>query len=242
MDAQKTAEKLEDFIRDQVRAASCRGVVLGLSGGIDSSVLGVLCKRVFPDTTLGIIMPCYSIPADEEHARLLAEKFAIRTEKVVLDGVYDTCLKAFPDFQTEPSRKRLAGANLKARLRMITLYHAANQLQYLVAGSGNCSELTIGYFTKHGDSGVDMLPLGNLVKSEVRELARYLGVPDIIITKPPSAGLWEGQTDEDEMGFTYEGLDRYIRTGEAPDDLKAAIEARRVSCAHKCLTPPVPPA
>ena len=135
---------------------------------------------------------------------------------------------------------RLARANLKARLRMVTLYHVANQMKYLVAGSGNRSELTVGYFTKHGDSGVDILPLGNLVKKEVRELARFLKIPPAIIDKPPSAGLWAGQTDEAEMGFSYEALDRYILTGDAPEEIKKRIVALKAASVHKCTTPPVP--
>ncbi|MCJ7604571.1 MAG: NAD(+) synthase, partial [Dehalococcoidales bacterium] len=194
----------------------------------------------FPDNTLGIMMPCHSIPGDEEHAMILAKKFDIPTETVALDDVFDTFLRLLPDFQPEERVANLARANLKARLRMVTLYHAANQLGYLVGGSGNRSELTIGYFTKFGDSGVDILPLGNLVKSEVRDLARYLGVPDEITDKPPSAGLWAGQTDEQEMGFTYEALDRYILTGEAPEELKVVFEAKKHAGAHKGETPPIP--
>ena len=105
---------------------------------------------------------------------------------------------------------RLTGANIKPRLRMTTLYAFANHLGYRVVGTGNRSELAIGYFTKWGDGGVDLLPLGNLTKTRVRELARHLGVPQRIIDKPPSAGLWEGQTDESEMGVTYEQLDAYL--------------------------------
>jgi len=123
---------------------------------------------------------------------------------------------------------------------MVTLYYAANQLNYLVVGSGNRSELTAGYFTKYGDSGVDILPIGNLVKKEVRELAAFLGVPQVIIDKPPTAGLWPGQTDEGEMGFTYEALDNYILTGQAPADLKKRIDAMNARSAHKRATPPVP--
>lgn len=239
MDMEKLAIKLVAWIQERVGDASCKGIVLGLSGGLDSAVLGVLCKKAFPDNVLGIMMPCHSVPGDEEHAAMLAEKFGIPTKTIVLDGVYDTFLRVLPDFQPEERAGNLARANLKARLRMVTLYHAANQLGYLVGGSGNRSELTIGYFTKFGDSGVDILPLGNLVKGEVRELARYLGVPDEIIDKPPSAGLWEGQTDEQEMGFTYEALDRYILTGEAPGELKVIFEARKHASAHKGETPPI---
>ena len=103
---------------------------------------------------------------------------------------------------------------------MLTLYYFANRLKYMVVGSGNRDELSIGYFTKYGDGGVDIQPLGNLLKGQVRELARFLGIPKQIIDKPPSAGLWEGQTDEGELGFSYEELDRYLASGEASAALK----------------------
>jgi NAD+ synthase len=240
MDAEKMAEKLAVWIKEKVQAAGCKGTVLGMSGGIDSSVVAALCVKVFPKNTMGLIMPCHSVDTDRIHAGAVAKKFSIPTKTVILDGVYDALLKVLPDFKPDPFLMRLAQANLKARLRMVTLYHTANQLKYLVIGSGNRSELTVGYFTKHGDSGVDILPIGNLVKKEVRELARFLKIPQEIIDKPPSAGLWSGQTDEGEMGFTYETLDNYILTGKAPDELKKRIEGMHTSSSHKCTTPPIP--
>jgi NAD+ synthase len=239
MDTELLAQKLAAWIKEKVLAAGCKGVVLGMSGGIDSSVLAVLCQRVFPKSTLGVIMPCHSIDEDKAHAEALARQFSIPTKTVVLDGIFDALLQTLPDFKPDPSLRRLAQANLKARLRMVTLYYIANQMQYLVAGSSNRSEITIGYFTKHGDSGVDIMPLGNLVKREVSELARFLKIPREIIDKPPSAGLWEGQTDEGEMGFSYESLDRYILTGKAPQELKSRIEAMKAASAHKSMMPPV---
>ncbi|OGO16993.1 MAG: NAD(+) synthase [Chloroflexi bacterium RBG_16_50_11] len=240
MNAGLLAENLSGWIKDKVLEAGCKGTVLGMSGGIDSSVVGALCIKVFPNNTLGLIMPCHSTAKDKEHAENVAKKFSIPTKTVALDDIYDAYLKILPDFKPEPSLTRLAQANLKARLRMITLYYTANQTKYLVIGSGNRSELTVGYFTKHGDSGVDVLPLGNLVKREVRELARFLKIPPEIIDKAPSAGLWAGQTDEGEMGFSYEALDNYILTGDAPAELKKRIEMMRANSAHKCTTPPVP--
>ena len=240
MDAELLAKKLETWIKDKVLAAGCKGTVMGMSGGVDSSVTAVLCMKAFPKSTLGLIMPCHSIDQDKIHAETIAKKFSIPTKTVVLDGIYDEYLKILPDFKPDPSLTRLAQANLKARLRMTTLYYNANQLKYLVVGSGNRSEMTVGYFTKHGDSGVDILPLGNLVKKEVRELARFLQIPQEIIDKAPSAGLWAGQTDEGEMGFTYEALDNYILTGKAPEELKKRIEGMRAASAHKCTTPPIP--
>ncbi|MBN1161084.1 MAG: NAD(+) synthase [Dehalococcoidales bacterium] len=240
MDAELTAKRLAEWIRDKVLAAGCKGAVLGMSGGIDSSVAAALCIRAFPENTLGLLMPCHSNAEDKRHAAMVAQQFSIPTKLVVLDDIFDEYLKILPDFKPEKSLTQLAQANLKARLRMITLYYAANQLKYLVVGSGNRSEMTVGYFTKHGDSGVDILPLGNLVKKEVRELARSLKIPGEIIEKAPSAGLWAGQTDEGEMGFTYETLDEYILTGRAPEELKKRIEGMRAASTHKCTTPPIP--
>ena len=240
MDAEQLTEKLVSWLRDKVQAARCKGVVLGMSGGIDSSVLAAICQRAFPQSTLGVIMPCHSYPEDEEHARAVAIKLSVSTTTVVLDSTFDALLHVLPKNQSEPAVTRLAEANLKARLRMLTLYYFANQLNYMVAGAGNRSELSVGYFTKYGDSGVDILPLGNLVKREVRELAHFLGIPQAIIDKPPSAGLWAGQTDENEMGLSYEELDRYLTTGEAPAELKKKIDSMIAANEHKRQPPPLP--
>lgn len=239
MDAERQAQKLVVWIREKVLAAGCQGVVLGMSGGLDSSVGAVLCHRAFPQSTLGVIMPCHSIDEDKAQALGVANQFSIPTKTVVLDSVFDSLLKILPDDKPEPSINQLIRANLKTRLRMLTLYYIAKQLNYIVAGSSNRSEITIGYFTKYGDGGVDIMPLGNLVKGEVRELARYLEIPQEIIDKPPSAGLWEGQTDEGEMGLSYETIDRYILEGEAPEELKKKIEAMIAASEHKRSMPPI---
>jgi len=239
MDAGQLADKLVLWMRDKVLAAGCRGVVIGMSGGLDSSVVAVLCHRAFPQSMFGVIMPCYTSREDGEHARAVAGKFSIPTKLVVLDTVFDTLLKELPGEEGEPDVSRLAKANLKARLRMLTLYYFANQLKYMVVGSGNRNELAIGYFSKYGDGGVDILPLANLVKGQVSELASFLGIPQEIINKPPSAGLWQGQTDEGELGFSYEELDRYLVTGEASNGVKRKIESMVAASDHKRLPPPV---
>ena len=240
MDTEELAERLVSWIKDQVATCGCRGVVLGMSGGIDSSVLAVLSKRALPKNVLGVIMPCHSNPEDEAHARAVADEFSVATEKVVLDSVYDALLTVLPAGDAGSGVLGLAKANLKARLRMLTLYYFANRLGYMVAGTGNRSELAVGYFTKYGDSGVDILPLGNLVKGQVRTLARLLGIPAEIINKPPSAGLWEGQTDEAELGCSYEQLDRCLIDGAAPEEVKSKIECMMAAAAHKLKLPPMP--
>jgi NAD+ synthase len=240
MDTEKLAQKLSGWIKDKVATAGAKGAVFGMSGGIDSSVVAALCIKVFPKDSLGLILPCHSNDEDRQHAELCAKAFSVPTRVVPLESIFDSYLKLMPDYKGDAARKRMAQANMKARLRMVTLFYTANELNYLVVGSGNRSELTVGYFTKYGDSGVDLLPIGNLVKKEVRELARYLKVPQAIIDKPPTAGLWPGQTDEGEMGFTYEALDNYILTGKAEPALKKRIDEMNARSAHKRTSAPVP--
>lgn len=239
MNVEQIADKLVSWIKGKTLAAGCKGVVMGMSGGLDSSVVAVLCQRAFPQNVLGVIMPCHSSPEDKEHALAVAGKFSIKTEAVTLDPVFDALRKALPGDKAETGARELAEANLKARLRMVTLYYFANQLGYMVAGAGNRSELSVGYFTKYGDGGVDILPLGELVKREVRELAGFLGVPQPIIDKPPSAGLWQGQTDEGEMGLGYEELDQYLVSGEASTGVRQKIESMIEASTHKRALPPV---
>ncbi len=239
MSVGQMADKLVSWIREKTLAAGCKGVVVGMSGGLDSSVVAVLCQRAFPQNVLGVIMPCYSSPEDKEHALAVAGKFSIKTEVVALDPVFDALLKALPGDRAESGARGIAEANVKPRLRMVALYYFANQLGYMVVGAGNRSELSVGYFTKYGDGGVDILPLGNLVKKGVRELAGFLGIPQPIIDKPPSAGLWQGQTDEDEMGLGYEELDRYLVSGEASAAVRQKIESMKEASAHKRALPPV---
>jgi len=239
MDLEQSADKLVLWIKDRALATGCKGVVLGLSGGVDSSVAAALCHRAFPKNMLAVLMPCYSNKADIKHAQAVAEKFSIPSRTVVLDDAFDALLKILPDDKVDPDVSRRAKANIKARLRMLTLYYFANRLKYMVVGAGNRDELSVGYFTKYGDGGVDIQPLGNLLKGQVRELAKFLGIPQEIINKPPSAGLWERQTDEGEMGLSYDELDRYLATGEASAELKKRIETMIAASEHKRQLPPV---
>ena len=239
MNSEQLAAKLVSWIREKVTSAGGKGVVLGLSGGVDSSVAAVLCQRAFPQSMLGVIMPCYSTEEDIEHARLVAKQFSISAQTVVLDAPYDTLLKVLPENQADPDVSRLAKANIKARLRMLTLYYFANRLNYLVVGSSNRSELAVGYFTKYGDGGVDILPSGNLLKRQIKELAQHLGIPQPIIDKPPSAGLWEGQTDEEELGAGYNQIDLYLASGEASAALNQKLEAMISASQHKRQPPPI---
>ena len=232
------ANHISKWIKEKVKEAGAEGVVFGLSGGVDSSLTAALAKKALGDKVLGLLMPCHSDPTDLEHARLLATKFDIETEYVDLGPVFDSLMASLP------RGSDLAVANLKPRLRMATLYYFANSCNYLVAGSGNKSELTVGYFTKYGDGGADLLPLGDLLKCQVREMARELGVPEEIIAKPPSAGLWPGQTDEGEMGITYDELDEIIlaiEKGDASECDEATLErVKAMMAASEHKRQPIP--
>ena len=238
---EELARHLTDWIAAEVAASGGDGAVFGLSGGIDSAVVAALARRAFPHHTLGVIMPCHSDPQDAEDAAVVAHHFDVPHCTVDLGPVANTLLEQLALCSSDIRDNRLANANLKPRLRMTTLYAFANQLGYRVLGTGNRSEIAVGYFTKFGDGGADFLPLGSLVKHEVRDLARHLGVPERIITKPPSAGLWAGQTDEAEMGLTYEELDAYLLTSEASPAVKAKVDAMHAASEHKRALPRVAP-
>jgi NAD+ synthase len=245
-------DDIVSWLRQRATAATARGFVVGLSGGLDSAVVARLCQLAAPRQVVGAIMPCRSDPLDEADAALVADAFGIPVIRIDLEPAHDALLAearaalgALP-FEMRPAMDEAAGrvalGNVRPRLRMTTLYYIANSLTYLVAGTGNRSELTVGYFTKHGDGGVDVLPIGHLLKSQVRTLARYLGVPQTIIDKPPSAGLWLGQTDEAEMGFSYADLERYLTEGPEGVSPGLALRIERLirSTEHKRSLPPAP--
>jgi len=222
MQPSELASRMSDWIRERVNEAGAQGVVLGLSGGLDSSVAAVLCKKAFPDTTLGLILPCFSPKEDVEHARIVAKKFGIETKEIDLSNIFTVLLELLEVEERENDADSneeidIAVANLKPRLRMMCLYYFANKLNYLVVGTGNKSEIAIGYFTKYGDGAADILPLGNVLKTEERKLADELDIPAEIIAKAPSAGLWGGQTDEAEIGMGYDELDKIILALESGD-------------------------
>jgi NAD+ synthase len=233
------AAHLTDWIKTEIEASGGAGAVFGLSGGVDSAVVAALALRAFPHQALGLIMPCHSDPQDAEDAQLVAHHFGLATATVDLEPVFDALLDQLGLTCSDLPESKLAGANIKPRLRMTTLYAFANQRNYRVLGTGNSSELAVGYFTKYGDGGVDLLPLGNVTKTRVRELAHALDVPQRIIDKPPSAGLWAGQTDEGEMGVTYAALDAYLEG--VNDTARAIVDPMRAASAHKRALPRIAP-
>jgi len=241
------AREIADWMQAQVASAGARGVVVGLSGGIDSAVVLGLAVRATPGQVVGVMMPCHSDPQDEAHGRLTADHFGVPAVRLDLGPTYDRMVEDLRNaLATLPAPaaggdQPLPLANVKPRLRMTSLYFVANSLNCLVAGTGNRSEIAIGYFTKYGDGGADILPIARLLKSEVRELARELGVPAPIIDKPPSAGLWSGQTDEGEMGFTYEQLEHHLTgSGPVPPEVARQIERLARASDHKRALPPIP--
>ncbi len=240
MDEVRTAEYLSDWILSRVKEAGAAGAVVGVSGGVDSAVVLALCVRSLGGNVLGLILPCHSGRQDIEHAELVLRHFGARWRTVVLDSVYDELLTAAGARERGGGNVRdLAQANIIPRLRMTTMYYYANILNYMVVGTSNRSEMTVGYSTKYGDGGVDILPIGGLVKEQVRALAAHLGVPREVIDKPPSAGLWPGQTDEDEMGITYRDIDTYLLTGKGEGAIAARIEEMRARSEHKRKPAPV---
>ncbi len=200
--------ELKSFIKSTVTKAGAKGVVIGLSGGIDSAVATKLCADALgPENVLNVFMPSRVTPPEDykvtsELSTLWGTEFRVVDVQPAVDALAAVLLS---DAETPLER-----GNISARCRMIVLYNLAKKRQYLVVGTSNQSEIMMGYFTKFGDGACDMTPLANLYKTEVRQIAALIGVPQPIIDKPPSAGLWEGQTDESDMGIKYEDLDKIL--------------------------------
>jgi NAD+ synthase len=235
---EKLRQRMVDWIRKKTHQSQTKGVVLGLSGGLDSSVVAGICAEALgTSNVLALLLPCESKKEDLADAQKVAKKFNLKTELIDLTTIFEQFKKILP-----PGDK-IALANIKPRLRMLTLYYYANKLNYLVVGTGNKCELMVGYFTKYGDGGVDILPLGDLLKSEVKSLAKLVGVPDSIIQRVPTAGLWADQTDEGEMGITYPELEDFLLKyekgqsleGEKAQKIKKMMEKAR----HKLSMPDV---
>ena len=247
MDCERVARETAAWIGGQLARARCSRAVLGVSGGVDSAVVAVLTKRACPEGTLALVLPTgKSDDLFAERARRLCEQFDIPWRLVNIGPILTLSSQWLPPEPDEQSaeRSRLALANLRPRIRMTLLYLVANTLGALVVGTGNKSELAVGYFTKYGDGGVDILPIGGLYKGEVTALARFLSVPQDIVEAPPSGGLWDGQTDEGEMGVTYDQIEAYLRAQAErrdpplPVEVVSRIERMAARSEHK-RQPPV---
>jgi NAD+ synthase len=229
-----------EFIRSHIKSAGASGIVYGNSGGKDSSLVGILCKMACSDT-VGIIMPCGSkrnYDKDKKDAEVIAEQFDIATRLVDLSTVKDE----FVRFVNETTKlKDAAAANIAPRLRMTVLYAIAASENRLVAGTGNRSEIYMGYFTKWGDGAFDFNPIADLTVTEIYEFLRFLKAPEFIIHKAPSAGLFDGQTDESEMGVSYLNIDDFLLNGVVNERDKAIIEKYHKASEHKREMPHVYP-
>ncbi|MBD3181356.1 NAD+ synthase [Candidatus Poribacteria bacterium] len=206
IDTEKTADIMIGFIQDRFSQAGFENAVLGLSGGIDSSTTAYLAQKALgAGNVYGINMPYRSSsPESANDAKLVADELGINYITVEITDMVDSYFKMFPD------ASRLRRGNRMARERMCILYDQSAALSGLVIGSGNKTELLLGYCTLHGDMACAIDPIGDLYKTQLRHVARYLGVPDRIIEKAPTADLWPGQSDESELGFTYEKVDKIL--------------------------------
>ena len=229
-------EKRVQWLKNKLSESGAKGFIYGNSGGKDCTLVSILCKAAC-ENTLGVIMPCESrrnFNEDKDDAILAAEKFGIENITVDITGIKRAALDAINPVCELSS---LALANVNPRLRMMTLYAIAQMKGLLVVGTGNRSERTMGYFTKWGDGGCDLNPISDLTVRETYEFLRYLDAPASIIEKAPSAGLWEGQTDEQEMGITYNEIDDYLLEGVATDEARDKIERAKKRSAHKLRMP-----
>ncbi|GFO96938.1 NAD+ synthetase [groundwater metagenome] len=245
-------EKITEFIRQKVQEAGASGAIIGLSGGIDSALTAYLAVEALgADKVLGLLLPEKGITSEQDidDAMEVARLLGIEHKTMDISKVLNSFSSTIPDFD---KNDLLASGNLKARTRMCILYYHANLMRRMVVGTGNKTELLLGYFTKYGDGGVDIEPIGCLYKTQVRALSRHVGVSVRIIDKTPTAGLWPGQTDEGELGVTYETADKILTmlVDERKDisEVKKKFSASQVerlvalmnANKHKKLAPPSP--
>jgi NAD+ synthase len=210
------------FIRSEITRAGFNRIVIGLSGGIDSALSCYLAADALgPENVLAVRMPYKtSSPESWEHAGFVIDCLQVQSIDIPITEMVDPLMDRFPEMNA------IRKGNIMARARMIILYDQSEAFQGLVLGTGNKTEILLGYSTLYGDSACAINPIGDLYKTQVRQLAREIGIPEVILEKPPSADLWAGQTDEDELGFTYEEVDRLlyllIDHRYSPEDLVAS--------------------
>ena len=225
-------EKRVAFIKSVLAESGAKGIVFGNSGGKDSALVGILCKAAC-ENTVGIILPCASkrnYDRDTADANEVAQKYNIETRSVDLTPVKEAEIEAIKKATT---LNDAANLNMAPRIRMMTLYAIAASESRLVAGTGNRSELYVGYFTKWGDGSCDFNPIADLTVTEIYEFLRYLEAPKAVINKTPSAALFDGQTDETEMGISYAELDTFLFGKDIAKDKKEIIEKLHKSSEHK---------
>ncbi|QSX01063.1 NAD+ synthase [Haloterrigena alkaliphila] len=249
---ERRREHITAFIRDQVDAAGTGGAVLGLSGGIDSTLVASLATEALgPENVYGLVLPArVSSEGNMSDAERVAQDLEMSYDVIEVEPIVDALLSAYPEAEGD----HVAVGNARARVRGVLNYLVANHESRMVLGTGNRSEAAVGYFTKYGDGAVDCHPIGNLYKAQVRQLARHVGVPEDLAAKTATAGLWADQTDEDEMGVSYETLDSILAT-HVDGPLSVAATARLLEIdeetvekvrgmyegsAHKRQVPPAP--
>ncbi|AXR79167.1 NAD+ synthase [Natrarchaeobaculum sulfurireducens] len=245
-------DHLTGFIREQADAAGADGAVLGLSGGIDSTLTASLAVEALgADGVHGLVLPAEVSSEDNmSDAERVAQDLEISYDVIAVEPIVETLLEAYPDADGD----HVAVGNARARVRAVLNYLVANHENRLVLGTGNRSEAAVGYFTKYGDGAVDCHPIGNLYKAQVRQLARYVGVPEDLVEKTPTAELWAEQTDEEEMGMDYDTLDAILVTHidgplsvdatcrllEVDEATVATVREMYEASEHKRTVPPAP--
>jgi NAD+ synthase len=235
----KTSTRIEKWIMDFVKESKTTGVVLGISGGIDSALTGELAVRALgPSSVYGMILDCESRPDDVVDGLLVAKHLGVKHDRYDLAPALLAVEHALS--RDSVIHHQLARANLKSRLRMCALYAKANETNRLVIGTTNLTEAVLGYYTKYGDGGIDLEPIIGLLKREVREMAAFLGIPEEIVNRVPTAGLWNGQTDEDELGYAYDELDAVVEVENQTEDtpIQNLVWGRYRASEHKRKMPP----
>jgi|TARA_B100000315_G_scaffold256290_1_gene301866 NAD+ synthase len=252
---QYSRDEIINFIRSYFNDSGLEGALVALSGGIDSALVATLGYEALGDKLSALILPeeGSNLERDLVDAQQLAESLGIRYEIVPINSALDSIKNCYPRIEKPSEKQKIAWGNVKARVRMIINYISSNLDDKLLLGTGNKTEILLGYFTKHGDGGVDILPIGDLYKTQVKQLAQFIELDEGIVNKPPSAGLWGGQTDEDDLGASYVTLDtilynfihekktiaeisnKFNINEEFVKDISSRIEKNK----HKSISPPI---
>lgn len=236
IDFSKKIESIVSWIDEYIKRSNAKGIVFGVSGGVDSALLCAIANKYFPSKSLALTMHIENQQEDIDDAELVLKTFdKVERINVDLEKAY-TAMKSI----LNPNLKIETLGNLKSRLRMVTLYSYAQEKEYLVAGTSNAAEYVTGYFTKYGDSGSDILPLVNFPKSYIVECAKILGVPEKIINKKPSAGLRPNQYDEEELGIEYKVIDDFLLGNFLDNKDLVQIIKLQINSDHKRQLPASP--
>lgn len=227
---EKKIKTIVSFLQNYLKDNNLKGYIFGLSGGIDSSVIAAIMSKYFPKNHLALIMNINNNIIDIKDQKKVIDNYQLNYENIQLEDIFNL-------FKKSLCVSDLSYNNLKSRLRAVTLYAKAQDLNYLVLGTSNFNEIYTGYFTKYGDSACDVMPLANLLKKDIYEIAKYLNVPKSIINKSPSAGLFEGQTDENDLQLTYKEMDNFFLGFNIEKSIKERITTLYKNNVHKIKGP-----